>query len=76
MTATSRTSVADVSDTEASLNGNRLNLELRTPARLWTRIVVSFRAKWKFQVPIGHEDEAGFHLGEPPARDGIHWPPV
>ena len=29
-----------------------------------------------FQIPVGYQDEAGFHEGLQPAKKDIQWPPV
>jgi hypothetical protein len=30
----------------------------------------------KSEIPIGYQDEVGFHLGVKPAEQEIKWPPV
>jgi hypothetical protein len=35
--------------------------------RSWTRLAVTWRAAINFFVPIGYEDETGFHYGQKPA---------
>jgi hypothetical protein len=36
---------------------------------IWKRIAVTWHAATDFMVPIGYEDETGFHYGEMPASN-------
>jgi hypothetical protein len=38
--------------------------------KVWTAI------KSKFEVPVGYQDESGFHHGKQPAHKKSEWPPV
>lgn len=29
-----------------------------------------------FEIPVGYQDETGFHVGEKPDEKGIRWPAV
>ncbi len=35
-----------------------------------------FRAMFRFQVPVGFQDEKGFHYGVKRSKGEIKWPPV
>jgi hypothetical protein len=45
------------------------DLLIARPARSagWTRIAVSWQTALDYFVPLGYEDESGFHYGEMPA---------
>jgi hypothetical protein len=38
--------------------------------KVWSTI------KGKFEVPVGYQDETGFHYGKQPAQKKSEWPPV
>ena len=39
-------------------------------------ILARLRAAVKFEVPVGYQDETGFHYGRKPARKNTKFPPV
>jgi hypothetical protein len=39
-------------------------------------IILKLKNAAKNQVPVGYQDETGFHLGVAPIRGKIQWPPV
>jgi hypothetical protein len=43
--------------------------------QLWGAVTL-FRATRKPKVPVGYQDEQGFHYGVKPAEKQIIWPPV
>jgi hypothetical protein len=49
-------------------NGPALSVPAPRPKR-WTRIAVAWHAAVNYLVPIGYEDEAGFHYGAKPKSD-------
>ena len=38
-------------------------------------IIARMRAAMKIQVPVGYQDESGFHIGDQKAGREISWPP-
>jgi len=53
-----------------SSRGDAVTAATPRPACL-TRVVATWHAVINFLVPIGYEDEWGFHYGEPPARKNL-----
>ena len=43
---------------------------------LFAGFLTKLRDSFRFEVPVGYQDETGFHLGKEPKRDNISWPPV
>jgi len=43
-----------------------------TPAGLFVRLLRTL----KLEIPVGYQDETGFHTGVQPEEDQIKWPPV
>jgi len=39
-------------------------------------ITAKLRKAIRIEVPIGYQDETGFHMGVAPAEKDIKWPPV
>jgi hypothetical protein len=39
-------------------------------------IATKLRKAIRIEVPIGYQDETGFHMGVAPAEKEIKWPPV
>ena len=39
-------------------------------------IITKMRNAVRFDIPIGYQDETGFHMGVKPAEKEIKWPPV
>ena len=39
-------------------------------------IVAKARKRARIEIPVGYQDETGFHLGVKPAEKEIKWPPV
>jgi hypothetical protein len=39
-------------------------------------IVTKVRNAVRIDIPIGYQDETGFHMGVKPADKNIQWPPV
>jgi hypothetical protein len=39
-------------------------------------IVAKARNAIRIEIPVGYQDEAGFHMGVKPAEKEIKWPPV
>jgi hypothetical protein len=39
-------------------------------------IVAKLRNAVRIDIPIGYQDETGFHMGVKPAKKGVQWPPV
>lgn len=39
-------------------------------------VITKFRAAMKIQIPVGYQDQTGFHLGVQPAEETISWPPA
>ncbi|HXI71739.1 MAG TPA: hypothetical protein VNN22_15395 [Verrucomicrobiae bacterium] len=38
-------------------------------------IVAAIISKLKVQVPVGYQDESGFHIGQDRAANKVSWPP-
>lgn len=38
-------------------------------------IAAAIIAKFKVQVPVGYQDENGFHVGSGHAENQVNWPP-
>jgi hypothetical protein len=47
-----------------------------SPGSMFRLIIAKVRNAVKFEIPIGYQDETGFHTGVKPAEKGIKWPPV
>jgi len=47
-----------------------------SPGSMLRGIIATVRNAVRFEIPIGYQDEAGFHTGVKPAEKGIKWPPV
>ena len=43
---------------------------------LFHGIVAKVRNAIKIEIPIGYQDETGFHMGVKAAESEIKWPPV
>jgi hypothetical protein len=41
-----------------------------------TALVVRLMDALKWEVPLGYEDETGFHLGVMPEEKEVKWPPT
>jgi hypothetical protein len=39
-------------------------------------IVAKLRNAVRIDIPIGYQDETGFHMGVKPAQKEVQWPPV
>jgi hypothetical protein len=39
-------------------------------------VVAKLRNAVRIDIPIGYQDETGFHMGVKPAPKGVQWPPV
>jgi hypothetical protein len=39
-------------------------------------IVARMRKAVRIEIPIGYQDETGFHYGVKPAEKEVKWPPV
>ena len=39
-------------------------------------IVAKMRNAIRIDIPVGYQDETGFHMGVKPAEREINWPPV
>jgi hypothetical protein len=39
-------------------------------------IVAKLRKAIRVEIPMGYQDETGFHMGAKPAEKEIKWPPV
>lgn len=37
-------------------------------------LVTRFKKMVKFEIPIGYQDETGFHYGAEPKTEAIKWP--
>jgi hypothetical protein len=38
--------------------------------------VAKLRNAVRIDIPVGYQDETGFHMGVKPAKKGVQWPPV
>jgi hypothetical protein len=38
--------------------------------------VAKLRNAVRIDIPVGYQDEMGFHMGVKPAKKGVQWPPV
>ena len=48
--------------------------DLQIPrSRRWLKVFTKFLGAVRFEVPIGYQDETGFHYGEEPVPTGIHF---
>jgi hypothetical protein len=48
-----------------------------SPARAGvSKIVAKLREAIRIEIPIGYQDETGFHMGVKPAEKEIKWPPI
>jgi len=43
---------------------------------MFNGIIAKLRNAMKFEIPVGYQDETGFHYGVKPAEKEIKWPPV
>jgi phage protein D len=41
-----------------------------------SEIVAKLRKAIRIEIPIGYQDETGFHMGVKPAEKEIKWPPI
>jgi len=39
-------------------------------------IIAKLRNAMRFEVPVGYQDETGFHMGVKSAEKEVKWPPV
>jgi hypothetical protein len=39
-------------------------------------VVAKLRNAVRIDIPIGYQDETGFHMGVKPAQNKVQWPPV
>ena len=39
-------------------------------------VVAKLRNAVRIDIPVGYQDETGFHTGVKPAPKGVQWPPV
>jgi hypothetical protein len=56
-----------------------MNATLSKPApRIlrWIEAVAKWRPALRIEIPVGYQDETGFHYGQKPAEKKITWPPV
>jgi hypothetical protein len=51
-----------------SSNGNGL-IAPAARSGIWTRVAVTWHTAIDYLVPLGYEDETGFHYGEKPASN-------
>jgi hypothetical protein len=65
---TIRHSTAKVVQPDWPLSGG--DMANMSSGRMGCLIVTTWHAAINFLVPIGYEDETGFHYGESPARNG------
>jgi hypothetical protein len=50
--------------------------ETASPGSMFRGVVTRLRIAVKLDIPVGYQDETGFHLGVKPAEYEIKWPPV
>jgi hypothetical protein len=56
-----------------------MNKVIRQSAPMALRVadvLAKLRDCFKFQVPVGYQDDRGFHYGAEPAKKQIAWPPA
>jgi len=68
MTTISHTDGGVPAEWVSSSNGDGLTVPAARPGS-WTRIAVIWRTAINYLVPIGYEDETGFHYGEMPVSN-------
>jgi len=54
---------------------NKARLQIGTSRLAPTALVVRLMDALKWEIPLGYEDETGFHLGVQVAMNEIKWPP-
>jgi hypothetical protein len=51
-------------------NPAKIDAELLTPkVGCWRNLAIKWEALVEFIVPLGYQDETGFHYGSPPTQD-------
>ena len=54
---------------------NKVWLGITAMVFIMVGIIARLRAAMKIQVPVGYQDEAGFHVGVKQGGKEINWPP-
>jgi len=54
---------------------NKTSFLVATITLIAAAILAKLQAALDKRVPLGYQDENGFHYGQEPARSGVNWPP-
>ena len=50
--------------------------ETASAGMMFHGIISKLRNAMRFEIPVGFQDETGFHYGVKPAEKEVKWPPV
>jgi hypothetical protein len=50
--------------------------EMASFGLMFNGAVAKLRNAVRIDIPVGYQDETGFHMGVKPAKKSVQWPPV